>query len=80
MWKVVFSKENESILGVSVKCPYQGCGVNTLVIKCPICETKIIYKGECNNYNDGDNIVCQNCKIISNLKKIKKSIIIIWQY
>ena len=57
---------------MSVKCSYQGCGVNTLVIKCPIYETKIIYKGEYNNYNDGDNIVCQNCKNNFQFKKNKE--------
>ena len=60
--RLINSKENEYILGKSVKCPYQDCGIYSLGIKCPLCKTKILYKGENKSYNDGDKIICENCK------------------
>lgn len=60
--RLIFSRENESILGKSVRCPYNNCGVYTLVIICPLCQTKIVYSGEQNSFNEGDNVVCRGCK------------------
>ena len=59
--RLIFSRENESILGKSVRCPYNNCGVYTLVIICPLCHTKIVYSGEQNSFNEGDNVVCNGC-------------------
>ena len=48
--KLIFSKENEKILGLSVKCPHKGCGAYTLVSFCPFCETKALYSDSRINY------------------------------
>ena len=60
--KLIFSKENESICGKAVKCPYQNCKAFTLVTYCPICNVKTIYNGRKPSLNEGESILCENCK------------------
>ena len=60
--KLIFSKENENIMGDSVRCPYQSCGEYTLISLCPFCKIKDIYSGQRTNFNEGENITCLNCK------------------
>ena len=58
--KLIFSNENENILGMSVRCPHRGCGEYTLVSHCSFCDTKAIYSNTRNNYREGDLIHCPN--------------------
>jgi len=58
--KLIFSKDNENILGMAVKCPHQGCDAYTLVSHCPKCDTKAIYSDVRTNYKEGDLIQCPN--------------------
>jgi hypothetical protein len=60
--RLIFSHENESILGQCVQCPYNNCGAYNMVVECPHCKIKTMYNGERNNYNEGDNVVCNSCK------------------
>ena len=58
--KIFISKENENILGVSVKCQHKNCGAYTLISHCPHCNTKAIYSEFKNDYIEGEKIKCPN--------------------
>ena len=60
--KLIFSKENENIIGKAVKCPNQNCKVYTLITYCPMCNIKSTYTGKKTSLNDGESILCENCK------------------
>ena len=60
--KLIFSKKNENICGKAVKCPYQDCRVFTLVTYCLLCNVKTVYSGKKKSLNEGENMVCENCK------------------
>jgi hypothetical protein len=60
--KLIFSKENQSIFGMSVKCQNEECGSYSLFGKCPKCNIKIIYSGNINNFSENEKIECPSCK------------------
>ena len=60
--KLIFSKENENIMGNCVKCPYQGCGEYTLISQCIHCKIKAVYSGNQSSFIEGQNVDCPSCK------------------
>ncbi len=67
--KLIFSKENENITGKAIKCPYANCRVYTLTTYCPKCKVKTIYTGKKTSLNEGEKIICENCKITYEFQK-----------
>ena len=57
--KLMFSKENENLTGISIKC---NCGIYTLLITCPLCGIRSSLKGQKKSFKEGDIINCPNCK------------------
>lgn len=57
--KLIFSKENESILGLSVTC--ESCQQISVNIVCPNCTTKISFLERNNNLDEGEKIKCGKC-------------------
>lgn len=60
--KLIFSNENENLSGKAVKCPYQNCKTYTRSIICPSCKVNIVYSKKKEDFNEGDDITCLNCK------------------
>lgn len=58
-YKLYFSKENENLTGISIKC---NCGIYTVSIKCILCGMRSVLKGQKKSYKNGDIINCPNCK------------------
>ena len=60
--KLIFSNENESLLGKAVKCIYQSCKTYTILMYCHFFKIKTIYSGKNTSFKEGDEITCRNCK------------------
>ena len=58
--KLIFSEENQNILGLSVKC--KSCEKHLVNVVCPKCSTKITFLDRLNNMEEGEKVKCNNCK------------------
>ena len=58
--KLIFSKENEYILGLAVMC--NNCKKFSVNIACPLCNVKISFIDRLDDMNEGEIINCKNCK------------------
>ena len=61
--KLIFSKENQNILGLSVIC--NSCEKISVNIVCPNskCKTKISILDRINDMDEGEKVKCENCNI-----------------
>ena len=56
--KLIYYKENKTILGKSVLCK---CGATSVNIVCPLCNARISISDRENNIEKGEKICCPNC-------------------
>ena len=58
--KLIFSKENQNILGIAVLC--NNCNNFSVSCICPFCKVKIIFKERMDDLSEGEKIDCSNCQ------------------